>query len=71
MSKVSEKAAKEALDLTQNAYSNGAINIVQLIDAQNNYLNAQFIKANAVNNYLIKSLQLERYLGYYFLLNSF
>ncbi|MFB0924926.1 MAG: hypothetical protein QMB65_06545, partial [Vicingaceae bacterium] len=38
--------------------------------AQNNYLNAQFMKVNAINNYLISSLQLERFLGYYFLLNT-
>ena len=70
LSTVSESSAEEALDLTRSAYSNGAINIVQLIDAQNNYLNAQFMKVNAINNYLISSLQLERFLGYYFLLNT-
>ncbi len=70
LSKVSEKSAKEALDLTQNAYSAGAVNIVQLIDAQNNYIATQQAKANATYNYLIKMLQLERYLGNYFLLNT-
>lgn len=70
LSKVSEESAKEALDLTQTAYSNGAVNIVQLIDAQNNYLNAQQAKANATYNYLLKMLQLERYIGNYFLLST-
>lgn len=70
LSKVSEETAKEALELTQTAYSNGAVNIVQLIDAQNNYLNAQIARVTAVYNYLIASLQMERYLGYYFLLNT-
>lgn len=70
LSKVSEATAKESLSLTQASYANGAVNIVQLIDAQNNYLNAQLAKANAVYNFLINSLQLERYIGYYFLLNS-
>ena len=70
LSKVSEATAKESLELTQSAYSNGAVNIVQLIDSQNNYLNAQLAKANATYNFLINSLQLERYIGYYFLLNS-
>ncbi|MEO1031969.1 MAG: TolC family protein [Bacteroidota bacterium] len=70
LSKVSEETAKEALELTQTAYSSGAVNIIQLIDAQNNYLNAQLDRANAIYNYLINALQLERFLGYYFLLNS-
>ncbi len=70
LSKVSEDTANEALELTQASYSNGAVNIVQLIDAQNNYLNAQIARVSAVYNYMINALQLERYLGYYFLLNS-
>ena len=70
LSKVSEETAKEALELTQTSYSNGAVTIIQLIDAQNNYLNAQLDRANAIYNYLINALQLERFLGYYFLLNS-
>lgn len=70
LSKVAEAAAKEALSLTQNSYSNGAVSIIQLIDAQNNLLNAQIASTNAVYNFLINSIQLERFLGYYFLLNS-
>lgn len=70
LSIVAEEAAKEALELTQTAYASGAVNIIQLIDAQNNFLNAQLASATAVYNFLINSLQLERYLGYYFLLNS-
>lgn len=70
LSKVSEDTAKESLELTQTSYSNGAVNVVQLLDAQNNYLNAQLSRTNAVYNYLINALQLERNLGYYFLLNS-
>ncbi|MCH2196674.1 TolC family protein [Kordia sp.] len=70
LSKVSEETAKESLELTQTSYSNGAVNVVQLLDAQNNYLNAQLSRTNAIYNYLINALQLERYLGYYFLLNS-
>ena len=70
LSKVSEDTAKEALELTQASYSSGAVNIVQLIDAQNNYLNAQITSVSAVYNYLINALQLERFLGHYFLLNS-
>lgn len=70
LSKISEETAEEALELTRTSYSNGAVNIVQLLDAQNNYLDAQLARTNAVYNFLINALQLERFLGYYFLLNS-
>jgi outer membrane protein TolC len=43
---------------------------VQLIDAQNNYLNSQLASTNAGYNYLLAMLQLERYIGAYFLLNT-
>ena len=70
LSTVSEEAAQESLALTQTAYNSGAVSVIQLIDAQNNYLNAQLASTNAVYNFLINSLQLERFLGYYFLLKS-
>ena len=70
LSKISEETAKESLDLTQTSYTNGAVTITQLIDAQRNYLQAQLSKANATYNYLIASIQLERYLGHNFLLKS-
>jgi outer membrane protein TolC len=70
LSKISEETAREGLDLTQSAYSDGAIPITQLIDAQRNYLQARLSRSNATYNYLISSLQLERYIGRYFLLNT-
>ncbi len=70
LSQVSEEAAKEALELTQASYSNGAVTIVQLIDAQNNYLSASLARFNAVYNYLLASLRLERFIGYYFLMHT-
>ena len=70
LSKVFEATAKEALDLTQTSYASGAVNIVQLLDAQNNYLQAQLASANAAYNYLQSSMQLERSLGLFFLLQD-
>ena len=70
LSKVFEETAKEALELTQVSYANGAVNIVQLLDAQNNYLQAKQASANATYNYLLSSMQLERYLGNFFLLQT-
>ncbi len=70
ISKVSEEAAKESLDLTQNAYAQGAVPLIQLIDAQTNYLQAQLARATANYDYLLTSMQLERSIGYFFLMNT-
>ena len=58
------------MELTQVSYSNGAVNIVQLLDAQNNYLSSQQANITAVYNYLLSSIQLERFISYYFLLHT-
>lgn len=70
LSKVFEETAKEVLELTQTSYENGAVNIIQLLDAQNNYLKAQLASSNATYNYLLVMLTLERYIGNFFLLES-
>lgn len=70
ISKIAEETAKESLDLTQNAYKEGAIPVIQLIDAQTNYLQSQLAKATANYNYLITSMQLERAIGYFFLMHT-
>ena len=70
ISKVAEETAKESLDLTQNAYKNGAVPVIQLIDAQTNYLQSQLASTTANYNYLIASMQLERAIGYFFLMHS-
>ncbi len=70
LSKVFEETAAEALDLTQTAYASGAVNIVQLLDAQNNYLQSQLASTNANYNYLSASMRLERFLGSFFLLQT-
>jgi|GEM_PF-726200 len=66
LSEISVASAAENLDLTQTAYSNGAVNIIQLIDAQNNLLNAQIANNNALYNFMLTALRLERSLGFYF-----
>ena len=43
---------------------------MQLLDAQNNYLQAQLASANAAYNYLLSSMLLERSLGLFFLLEE-
>ncbi len=70
ISKIAEDTAKESLDLTQNAYKQGAVPVIQLIDAQTNYLQAQLGRATANYNYLLTSMQLERAIGYFFLVHT-
>lgn len=70
LSKLAEETAKESLELTQTSYANGAVNIVQLLDAQINYLEAQLASSTANYNYLLSSMQLERYIGMFFLLET-
>ena len=70
ISKIAEQTAKESLDLTQNAYAEGAVPLIQLIDAQVNYLQSQLASATANYNYMLTSLQLERAIGYFFLMNT-
>jgi outer membrane protein TolC len=70
LSELNEEAARESLELVQAAYAEGAVNIIQLIDAQNNYLEAQLAKAGATYNFLITAIQLERFIGYNFLLHT-
>ena len=70
LSAVSEASARESLDLIRSAYSSGSATLVQVLDAQNNLVQAQLARANANYNYLLTMLVLERYIGYYFLLHT-
>ena len=70
LSEVAVKTAEEALELVQTSYSEGAVSIIQLIDAQNNYLQAQLAQANATYNFLLNTIQMERFMGYNFLLHT-
>lgn len=70
LSQINEEAARESLELVQTSYAEGAVNIIQLIDAQNNYLEAQLARAGATYNFLITAIQLERFIGYNFLLHT-
>lgn len=70
LSKVFVLTAKESLALTQEAYKQGGVTWVQLIDAQNNYFQAELSNATAVYNFLNSAIQLERNMGFFFILNS-
>ncbi len=70
ISGINEIFAKESLELSQNEYQVGSIPVIQLLDAQNNHLQAQLGSATAQYNYFLVSMHLERALGYFFIMNS-
>lgn len=70
ISAVNLEYSKESLELSQSEYRNGAIPVIQLIDAQNNFIQAEFTNTTAHYNYHIVSLQLQRAIGYFFEMKS-
>ena len=70
ISDITLQSAEESLELIQTSYSEGAVTIVQLLDAQNNFLQAKLTKVNATYNYLLAISELERVIGTFLLLNS-
>ena len=70
ISEVNMNFSEESLELSQAEYQNGAIPVIQLIDAQNNYLKAYLSNATSKYNFLLVSMQLQRALGAFFLINT-
>jgi len=70
LSDISQITAKESLDLTQTSYENGAVNIVELLDSQNNYITSELNKINAIYNYLLATITIQRLIGEFHLLNT-
>lgn len=64
------KAAQENLKLVTDAYSRGTASIVQLLDAQNQALVAQFSAANSVYRFLATLMDVERGVGSFNLFSS-
>ena len=61
-----EKAAKQSLELVEISYASGAVTITDLIDSQNNYVQAQLASSNAVFDFLDSALSMERAVGNFF-----
>jgi outer membrane protein TolC len=56
-------AAKNNIDLVTNSYINGIKSIIDLLDAQNQFLNAELAATDAVYNFLIDFMGVERATG--------
>ncbi len=63
LSRQSSDAAEKNLQLVTDAYTKGSLNVVDLLDAQNQSLVADQVAANAVYDFLIDSVQLQRAVG--------
>ena len=71
LSKEAASAANKNLDLVTDAYSRGAVSILDLLDAQNAALVAEESATNAVFDFLIDLMNLERSLdGFDFFLDA-
>ena len=56
-------AARRNLDLVSDAYARGVVSIIDVLDAQNAALVADLVAANAVYDFLLDFMQLERASG--------
>ncbi len=63
LSRAASEAAEQNYQLVSDAYSRGAVSITTLIDAQVAALNAEQSAANAVHDFLLDLLKLERSIG--------
>lgn len=65
LTRLSAESAAKNLDLVQDAYSKGAVSIVNFLDAQNAFLAANTFAENAVYDFLMDFIISERAAGQY------
>jgi outer membrane protein TolC len=63
LSRDAAEAARNNLDLVQDAYSEGAVDIIRLLDAQNQALVAELLAANAIYDFLLDLMAVQRAVG--------
>ncbi|MCP4115212.1 MAG: TolC family protein [Desulfobacteraceae bacterium] len=70
LSRQAAEAAGKSLDISQDEYRKGKTSVVELLDAQNAAINADLAAANAVYDYLMSIMTLERKNGRFISLAS-
>ncbi len=65
LSNTAAEASRKNYEIVRDAYSSGQANITTLIDAQNNALATQLAANNAVYNFVLDFLILERSIGFF------
>lgn len=58
-----QEAATSTLDLVSDAYARGAVDIIDLLDAQTSSVNAESAAANAVYDFMVEFMELQRATG--------
>lgn len=66
LSEEAAAAAHQGLELVEEAYGRGAVSILELLDAQNAAIAAAEGSANAVYNFLVDLMEVERALGKFY-----
>ena len=64
------EASQRNLDLVTDAYSQGTVSIIDLLDAQNAAVRTRQAEATAIYDFLIDMLEVERGLGKFYFLAS-
>jgi len=62
-SRLEQDAARRGLEIVSDAYSRGAVPILNLLDAQNSTLRADNVSANTLYDFFVEYFQLERAVG--------
>jgi outer membrane protein TolC len=70
LSKNAAKAAEDNFKTVQDAYSQGAVNLIQLIDAQNVTARTKHMANIAYYQYVLDFIQVQRYQGKFIFLSS-
>ncbi len=63
MAQVSQRAAKQTLELTENAYAQGTATLIQMLDAEQQAAVSELAATNATYDYLMEAVHVERALG--------
>ncbi len=63
LTRLSAEAARENLEIVQEAYSEGTIDILRLLDAQNQSLTADLTASSAIFDYLLDMMEVQRRIG--------
>ena len=63
LSREAAEAARKNLDLVIDQYSRGAVDIIKLLNSQNAALTANLNAANAVYNFIIDIIDIQRAVG--------
>ena len=62
--------AEKNIEIVQNLYKEGQVNVTTLVDAQNALLGAQINATNSVYQFMIDFFNLQRSMGNYLILNT-